>query len=131
MALCSISGEVLLYAFRKKTQDPTVPANAGANDPEETNCLTEQQRKSRDELLDELQYHVHDVHANVRARAVATLNVLIREMVIPVSTAVDMLQFVAPSLDDMSSTVRKNVIQFVTYFVMFYPYAFRVSSNSI
>ncbi len=126
MALCSISGEVLLHAFSLSCSDdqPTTGASERVG-------LSEQQKKSRDELLEELQLDVHDVHANVRARAVSVLNSLNQSGLVPLSQMVDLLHFVAPSINDVSSNVRKNVIQFFSLFLAIYPFTFRVNYHQL
>ena len=94
MALCTISGEVLQYAFQaanskaSTSQPPQLDNNPPGLQPEDQKDgggqgFTEQQKKSRDELFEELQLHVHDVHANVRARAMATLSHLLETGLIP------------------------------------------------
>ena len=136
MALCTISGEVLQYAFQAsasaQNDNPQRAENAstaGAIQQEESQApeeFTEQQKKSRDELFEELQLHVHDVHANVRSRAMATLTHLLEKGLIPLNSAVELLLFVAPSVHDVASSVRRNCIQLLVNFIVVYPYAFKV-----
>lgn len=77
----------------------------------------------RDQCLEHLEDHIHDVHALMRSKVLQIWNDLIREKAVPLSRQHDVLKLVLGRLWDKSSLVRKNAIQLLTAFVNSNPFA--------
>ncbi|MPC33169.1 Condensin complex subunit 1 [Portunus trituberculatus] len=77
----------------------------------------------RDQCLEHLEDHIHDVHAFIRSKVLQIWNDLIREKAVPLSRQHDVLKMVLGRLWDKSSVVRKNAIQLLTAFVNSNPFA--------
>nr|XP_045604996.1 condensin complex subunit 1-like [Procambarus clarkii] len=80
-------------------------------------------KELRDQCLDHLEDHIHDVHAFVRSKVLQIWNELITEKAVPLRRQHRILKLVLGRLQDKSSIVRKNAVQLLTAFVKGNPFA--------
>jgi condensin complex subunit 1 len=80
-------------------------------------------RNVRDQCLDRLEDHIHDVNAFVRSKCLHIWQQLVAAKVIPVSRFAGLLDAITGRLHDKSSTVRKSAVQFLTASLDGNPYA--------
>lgn len=73
--------------------------------------LDDASKKLRDQLLDKMEEHVHDVNAYVRSKSLHIWLELCKEKAIPLSRQPHILEMAISRLHDKSSIVRKNAIQ--------------------
>ncbi|CAB4045596.1 condensin complex subunit 1-like isoform X1, partial [Paramuricea clavata] len=80
--------------------------------------LTENMKNTRDQILDHLENHIHDVHAYVRSKVLQIWQNICREKAIPLARQQHVLGLVIGRLTDMSSNVRKNAIIYLKEYLM-------------
>ncbi|XP_042208169.1 condensin complex subunit 1-like [Homarus americanus] len=85
--------------------------------------LDDKNKGLRDQCLDHLEDHIHDVNAFVRTKVLQIWNELITEKSVPLRRQHHVLKLVLGRLQDKSSTVRKNAVQLLTAFVKGNPFA--------
>jgi condensin complex subunit 1 len=85
--------------------------------------LTQEQKELRDEYLDHLKVHVHDVNAHVRQKALQIWCRLKENDSVPLAWLIDIIGLGAGRLEDKSSLVRKQAIHLVKLFLEQNPYA--------
>ncbi|KAK4295273.1 hypothetical protein Pmani_032152 [Petrolisthes manimaculis] len=85
--------------------------------------LEEKSKELRDQCLDHLEDHIHDVQAFVRSRALQVWSDLITEKAVPLSRQQRVLNLVLGRLQDKSLVVRKNAVQLLTAFIKGNPFA--------
>ncbi|KAJ7379614.1 meiotic chromosome condensation [Desmophyllum pertusum] len=73
--------------------------------------LDDAAKKLRDQLLDKMEEHIHDVNAYVRSKALHIWLELCKEKAIPLCRQPHLLELVIGRLQDKSCIVRKNAIQ--------------------
>ncbi|CAH3036153.1 unnamed protein product [Pocillopora meandrina] len=84
--------------------------------------LDDAAKKLRDQLLDKMEDHIHDVNAYVRSKALHIWLELCKEKAIPLSRQPHLLELVINRLQDKSSIVRKNAIQLLKTFLICNPF---------
>ncbi|KAK7066921.1 Ncapd2p [Halocaridina rubra] len=85
--------------------------------------LEEKTKDLRDQCLDHLEDHIHDVHAFVRSKVLHIWTDLITEKAVPLRRQQQVLKLVIGRLQDKSSLVRKNAVQLLTAFLKGNPFA--------
>ncbi|KAK3104798.1 hypothetical protein FSP39_010318 [Pinctada imbricata] len=85
--------------------------------------LEEKMKDARDQFLEKLEEHVHDIHAFVRSRVLQIWLTLVNEKCIPLPRHEHLLELIIGRLHDKSSQVRKQAIQLVTAFIKCNPFA--------
>lgn len=93
--------------------------------------LSEKSKDLRDQILDKLEEHIHDVTAFVRCKSLQVWKQLCSEQAIPLPRQHQLLELVTGRLHDKSSSVRKNAIQFLTVFLQKNPYSAVISVEEI
>lgn len=84
--------------------------------------LEEAERETRDQFLDCLEDHVHDVHAHVRTSVLQIWTKLCSAKAIPLNRQQRLLKLVMGRLHDKSSNVRKQAVQLLTALLQCNPY---------
>ena len=79
-------------------------------------------KESRDQYLECLQDHIHDVNAHVRSGVLQAWNRLCKDKHIPLNRQYDVLKLVVGRLQDKSTNVRKQAIQLLTSLLQFNPF---------
>ncbi|XP_069703056.1 condensin complex subunit 1 [Periplaneta americana] len=93
--------------------------------------LDEKSRDMRDQFLDNLEDHLHDVNAFVRVKVIQIWQRLCREKSIPLSRQSQVLKLVVGRLQDKSSNVKKNAIHLVTTFLEGNPFAAKLTLQEL
>ncbi|KAG1681236.1 Condensin complex subunit 1 [Nymphon striatum] len=93
--------------------------------------LDEKSRNLRNNFLDKLEDHIHDINAFVRCKTIQIWNKLCTEKVIPLPRQQKILSLLVGRLEDKSSSVRKNSIQAVTTFLQSNPFAAKLSLQEL
>lgn len=93
--------------------------------------LTEEQKDIRDEYLDHLKTHIHDVNAHVRQKALECWIELKAEDAVPLAWMFEIIDLAAGRLEDKSSLVRKTSIQLIKLFLERNPYAAKLSIEEL
>ena len=83
-------------------------------------------RELRDQLLEPLIEHIHDVSAYVRGKALQLWHKLCTKKAIPLSLQHKVLNLTTKRLHDKSCNVRKNAIQLLIVLIQGNPYAARL-----
>lgn len=97
------------------------------SDPE----APEIEKKLRDELLDKLEDHIHDLTTFTRGRAINVWTKLCTEGKIPLSRMDPLVGKIVGRLKDKSVYVRKAAVNFLTEFLKRNPYAGRLSIDEL
>ncbi|XP_042876759.1 condensin complex subunit 1-like [Penaeus japonicus] len=85
--------------------------------------LDPKSRDLRDQCLDHLEDHIHDVHAFVRSKVLHIWNDLVSEKAVPLRRQQQVLRLTLGRLKDKSSNVRKSAVQLLTAFLKGNPFA--------
>eukprot|EP00731_Ephydatia_muelleri_P015359 Em0008g1079a len=85
--------------------------------------LSDQQRNTREQLLDHLQNHIHDVNAFVRSKALQIWTQLCQAKAIPLARQMPVLELGIGRLQDKSSNVRKSALQLLTEYLAGNPFS--------
>ncbi|XP_052741193.1 condensin complex subunit 1 [Bicyclus anynana] len=85
--------------------------------------LSDEQRIQRDDFLDDLYEHMHDLSAYVRHKVLQFWHRLMRESCIPVTRQHSVLQRAAGRLRDKAALVRKAAIQLLKVFLECNPFS--------
>lgn len=93
--------------------------------------LSDKSKELRDQILDKLEEHIHDVTAFVRSKSLQVWKQLCGEQAIPLPRQHQLLELVIGRLFDKSSSVRKYAIQFLTTFLQKNPYSAVISLEEI
>merc|ERR1712223_292510 len=84
--------------------------------------LEETGKENRDQYLDCLEDHIHDVHAHVRSSVLQSWAKLCSAKAIPLNRQYRVLKLVVGRLRDRSSNVRKQAVQLLTLLLQCNPY---------
>ena len=93
--------------------------------------LDERKRELRDQLLEPLQEHLHDVNSFVRSKTLQLWHKLSQKQAIPLKLQHKVLSLAADRLVDKSSTVRKHAIQLLIVLMQGNPYASRLQLGEL
>jgi condensin complex subunit 1 len=85
--------------------------------------LSPDQKEMRDEYLEHLKVHIHDVNAHVRQKALQIWCRLKVEDAVPLAWLIEIVDLATGRLDDKSSLVRKQAIQLIKNYLEQNPYA--------
>ena len=88
--------------------------------------LDDKKRDVRDQLLEPLLEHLHDVHAFVRSKCLQLWHKLCMKQAIPLNLQHKVLCLTTERLHDKTSTVRKHAIQLLIVLMQGNPYAARL-----
>lgn len=84
--------------------------------------LDDAAKKLRDQLLDKMEEHIHDVNAYVRSKALHIWLELCKQKAVPLSRQSHLLELAISRLQDKSSIVRKNAIQLLKTYLICNPF---------
>ena len=84
--------------------------------------LDDAAKETRDQYLECLQDHIHDVNALVRSGVLQAWSSLCNNKTIPLTRQYSLLKLVVGRLQDRASTVRKQAIQLLTALLQFNPF---------
>ncbi|CRK91778.1 CLUMA_CG005410, isoform A [Clunio marinus] len=93
--------------------------------------LSQEEKDTRDEYLDNIFEHIHDVNAHVRSKALGMWIHLKQENAIPLVWITPVLDRATMRLEDRSNLVRKNVIILIKSFLERNPYAAKLSLEEL
>lgn len=93
--------------------------------------MTESDREDRDNFLDCLENHIHDVHAHVRSHVLQTWGKLCVNKCIPLARQHQLLGMVTGRLQDKSSNVRKGAVQLLTALLQGNPFAAKLQTEDL
>lgn len=93
--------------------------------------LTPEERLTRDEYLDHIFYHIHDINAHVRAKAVGLWTHMKNLGAVPLSWLSPVLKVTIGRLEDKSALVRKSSIQLIKSFLERNPFAAKLSLEEL
>lgn len=88
--------------------------------------MDDRKREMRDQLLEPLLEHLHDVHSFVRSKALQLWHKLSLKQAIPLNLQHKVLCMTTGRLVDKTSTVRKNAVQLLIVLMQSNPYAARL-----
>lgn len=93
--------------------------------------LEDEMKEIRDEFLDDLFNHIHDVAAHVRAKVLQIWNSMKGADAVPLSRLHDVLVRAVERLEDKSSLVRKAAVALIRSFLDYNPFAAKLSLEQI
>jgi len=93
--------------------------------------LTEADRDDRDNFLDCLEDHIHDVHAHVRSHVLQIWVKLCANKCIPLSRQHKVLELTTGRLQDKSSNVRKAAVQLLNTLLQSNPFAAKLQTEDL
>jgi condensin complex subunit 1 len=88
-------------------------------------------KATREQFLDRLQQHVHDINAFVRSKVLQIWLKLFKEQVIPLSRLQQLIPLIVGRLHDKSSIVRRHAIQFLSAVLCANPYSAKLSLTDL
>lgn len=89
--------------------------------------LTDEQRETRDELLEDLLNHINDVSSYVRSKVLQLWSELESRMAVPLAWKLKVVRVAVERLHDKTATVRKNAISLLKTVLESNPFACKVS----
>ncbi|XP_053548828.1 condensin complex subunit 1 [Bombina bombina] len=93
--------------------------------------LQETEKRARDNFLDSLQEHVHDVNTYVRSCVLQVFNRIVQQKALPLARFQPVVTLVVGRLFDKSVTVCKNAIQLLASFLANNPFTCKLSSADL
>lgn len=93
--------------------------------------LDNKMKSTREQFLECLTEHIHDVNAFVRSKVLQIWLNIVNEKCLPLTWQDKVLTMVIGRLQDKSSQVRKNSIQLVTAFIKCNPFAAKLSVEEL
>lgn len=93
--------------------------------------LTQEQKDTRDEFLEKILDHIHDVNAHVRSKALTLWCQLKQDDAVPLIWLAPVLNFTVGRLEDKSNLVRKNALHVVKLFLERNPFAAKLSVEEL
>ncbi|KAG8435743.1 hypothetical protein GDO86_013621 [Hymenochirus boettgeri] len=93
--------------------------------------LEEAERGTRDQFLDTLQEHIHDVNTYVRSCVLQIYNRIVQEKALPLNRFQSVVTLVVGRLFDKSVNVCKNAIQLLASFLANNPFTCKLSSADL
>lgn len=93
--------------------------------------LTPEEREFRDEYLEHIYSHIHDVNAHVRSKTIYLWTHMKNEGGVPLAWLAPVLKVVIGRLEDKSALVRKSAIQLIKSFLERNPFAAKLSLEEL
>ncbi|XP_053379231.1 condensin complex subunit 1-like [Mercenaria mercenaria] len=93
--------------------------------------LDEKMKDTRDQFLEKLEDHVHDIHAYVRSKVLQIWLLIVNAKCLPLPHQENLLRLVIGRLQDKSSSVRKYAIQLITALLKNNPFAAKLSTQEL
>lgn len=93
--------------------------------------LTQDQKDTRDEYLEHIYDHIHDVNAHVRSKTLALWSHMKRDNAVPLIWLSPVVRFAVGRLEDKSNLVRRNAIQLIKSFLERNPFAAKLSIEEL
>ncbi|XP_071502768.1 condensin complex subunit 1-like [Diadema antillarum] len=93
--------------------------------------LDKKAKTDRDQLLDKLEDHIHDVNAFSRSRCLQVWLHLCNERAIPLTRQHSVMELAVGRLKDKSSMVRKAAVQLISTFLTSNPFAAKLSAEEL
>lgn len=93
--------------------------------------MTQEEKDTRDEFLDHIFMHIHDINAHVRSKALHMWCHMKNENAVPLSWLSPVLKQAVGRLEDKSALVRKNSIQLIKSFLEANPFAAKLSLEEL
>lgn len=93
--------------------------------------LTQDEKDTRDEYLDHIFSHIHDINAHVRAKALGIWWQMKKDNAVPLIWLTPVLKCAVGRLEDKSNLVRKNAIHVIKSFLECNPYAAKLSLEEL
>ncbi|XP_013415078.1 condensin complex subunit 1-like isoform X2 [Lingula anatina] len=88
-------------------------------------------KNTRDQFLDKLEDHIHDVHAFVRSKVLQVWLTVVNEKALPLPRQHHLVDLVIGRLQDRSSQVRKYAVQLITALLRSNPFAAKLSVEDL
>lgn len=93
--------------------------------------MSQDEKDTRDEYLDHIYLHMHDVNAHVRSKSLFLWCQMKQDNAVPLSWLSPVVKRAAGRLEDKSNLVRKNAIHLVKNFLERNPYAAKLSLEEL
>lgn len=93
--------------------------------------ISPDEREIRDEYLEHIYSHIHDINAHVRSKAIHLWTHMKNEGGVPLVWLSPVLKSVIGRLEDKSALVRKNAIQLIKSFLERNPFAAKLSIEEL
>lgn len=93
--------------------------------------LTQEKKDMRDEYLENIFFHIHDVNAHVRSKALSIWWQMKRDNSVPLIWLSPVTKRAVDRLEDKSSLVRKNAIHVIKSYLERNPYAAKLSLEEL
>ncbi|XP_060583069.1 condensin complex subunit 1-like isoform X2 [Ruditapes philippinarum] len=93
--------------------------------------LDEKMKDTRDQFLEKLEDHIHDIHAYVRSKVLQIWLLVVNAKCLPLPHQENLLCLVIGRLQDKSSSVRKYAIQLITALLKNNPFAAKLSVQEL
>ncbi|KAL4220856.1 meiotic chromosome condensation [Mactra antiquata] len=93
--------------------------------------LDDKMKDTRDQFLEKLEDHVHDIHAFVRSKCLQIWLSIVNEKCLPLPHQENLLTLVIGRLKDKTSSVRKYAIQLITALLKNNPFAAKLSVQEL
>lgn len=93
--------------------------------------LSQDEKDTRDEYLDHIFAHIHDVNAHVRAKALAIWWQMKNDNAVPLIWLTPVVKCASGRLEDKSNLVRKNAIHVIKSFLERNPFAAKLSIEEL
>lgn len=93
--------------------------------------LSQDNKDTRDEYLDHIYSHIHDVNAHVRAKALGIWFQIKQDNAVPLIWLSPVIKLAVGRLEDKSSLVRKNAIHVIKSYLEHNPYAAKLSLEEL
>ncbi|XP_052761140.1 condensin complex subunit 1-like isoform X1 [Mya arenaria] len=93
--------------------------------------LDDKMKDTRDQFLEHLEDHLHDVHAYVRSKVLQIWFQIVEQKCLPLPHQENLLKLVIGRLEDKSSQVRKYAIQLITTLLKNNPFAAKLSPEEL
>uniref|UniRef100_A0A8C4S641 Condensin complex subunit 1 n=1 Tax=Erpetoichthys calabaricus TaxID=27687 RepID=A0A8C4S641_ERPCA len=93
--------------------------------------LEDSSRDTRDQLLETLQEHIHDINSFVRSRVLQVYTNIVQKKALPLARFRDVLDLTIGRLADKSVNVCKNAIQLLAAFMANNPFTWKLSSADL
>lgn len=93
--------------------------------------LSQDEKDTRDEYLENIYFHIHDVNAHVRSKSLALWTQIKQENAVPLSWLSPVTKYAVGRLEDKSTLVRKSAIHLIRSFLERNPYAAKLSLEEL